>query len=211
MTVVINSKSYEAKAGERLIDVARVNHAHIGYFCGGNSICQTCYVTVLKGAELLSPISDTELAMLSDRLISEGTRMACLTTVEKTGTIEIRSVVEEVKEMFESNPLQLAGYAGKMGWESLVKIPDTMKAQSTRTFDLWQLISDIIGGIGNAFKLAADALQSTCPEKAECKIIGHIDRVTTAKKLSDKYNAVGTGANGNSAVAPVAIQQGAQG
>ncbi|WP_076789948.1 2Fe-2S iron-sulfur cluster-binding protein [Chlorobium sp. KB01] len=183
MTIIINGKSYEAESGERLIDVARINHAHIGYFCGGNGICQTCYVTVKKGSELLSPISDSEKALLSDTLIKEGTRMACLTTVEKPGTIEIVSTVEQVKEMFEKNPLQLPGYAGKMGWAALVKFPDTMQLQSTRSFDLWQLLSDIIGGIGSALQLVVDALQPACPAKAECKIIGHIDSANTDSQL----------------------------
>lgn len=200
MIIVINGKSYEAEAGARLIDVARINHAHIGYFCGGNGICQTCYVTVKKGSELLSPISDSEKALLSDSLIQEGARMACLATVEKPGTVEIVTAVEQVKEMFDTNPLQLPAYAGKMGWEALVKFPDTMQLQATRSFDLWQLLSDIIGGIGSALQLVADAFQSSCPTRGECKIIGHIDPVNNQSKLIGATEPL----------AP-AVQQGAQG
>ncbi|HED30397.1 MAG TPA: (2Fe-2S)-binding protein, partial [Prosthecochloris aestuarii] len=82
MRIDINNRSYEAQTGERLIDVARRNHTHIGYFCGGNGICQTCYVKVLKGMDLLSPVSDREKALLSDDLLEEGIRVACLTTIE---------------------------------------------------------------------------------------------------------------------------------
>ena len=132
MKISINNHPYEAKQGERLLDIARSNHEHIGYFCGGNSICQTCYVKILEGSELLSPISVEEKALLSDTLIHEGTRMACLTTVEKEGTIRVVSLVEEVKRVFETNPLKLTDYAAKMGWESLVKFPDTMRMQGKR-------------------------------------------------------------------------------
>lgn len=153
MHITINNKQYEANKGDRLLDIARTNHAHIGYFCGGNGICQTCYVRVLEGSELLSPLSEEEKALLSDALLSEGTRMGCMAKVEKPGTIRIVSAVEEVKQMVETNPLQLAGYAAKMGREALVKFPETMQLQSKREFDLWQLFSDIVGGIGNAFQL----------------------------------------------------------
>ena len=156
MKISINNHPYEAKQGERLLDIARSNHEHIGYFCGGNSICQTCYVKILEGSELLSPISVEEKALLSDTLIHEGTRMACLTTVEKEGTIRVVSLVEEVKRVFETNPLKLTDYAAKMGWESLVKFPDTMRMQGKREFDLWQLIADIISGIGDALQLLAN-------------------------------------------------------
>ncbi len=167
MKISINNHSYEAKQGERLLDIARSNHEHIGYFCGGNSICQTCYVKVLEGSELLSPLSVEEKALLSDALIKVGTRMACLTTVEKEGTIRVVSLVEEVKRAFETNPLQLTDYAAKMGWESLVKFPDTMRIQAGREFDLWQLIADIISGIGDAFQLLANAVVPACSGDTE--------------------------------------------
>jgi chlorosome envelope protein X len=157
MNITINNHQYEASKDERLIDIARRNHEHIGYFCGGNGICQTCYVRVLEGSDLLSPLSEEEKALLSDNLLSEGTRMACMAKVEKPGTIRVVSAVEEVKQMLETNPLQLAGYAAKMGQEALVKFPDTMRLQSKREFDLWQLFSDIIGGIGNALQLVVQA------------------------------------------------------
>jgi len=158
MNISINNHSYEVKKGDRLLDIARKNHEHIGYFCGGNSICQTCYVKVLEGSELLSPLSVEEKALLSETLIREGTRMACLTTVEGEGTIRVVSLVEEVKRVAETNPLQLTEYAAKMGWESLVKFPETMRLQGSRDFDLWQLIADVISGIGDGLRLIANAL-----------------------------------------------------
>lgn len=185
MQITINNHRYEANEGDRLLDIARKNHAHIGYFCGGNGICQTCYVRVLEGSELLSPLSEEEKALLSDTLLSEGTRMGCMAKVEKPGTIRIVSAVEEVKQMVETNPLQLAGYAAKMGKEALVKFPDTMRLQSKREFDLWQLFSDIIGGIGSAFQLLLQAVTSplSCDSQHEehCSVRLFADKSTDSE------------------------------
>jgi len=184
MNIIINNHQYEANKGDRLLDIARTNHAHIGYFCGGNGICQTCYVKVLEGNELLSPLSDEERALLSDNLVSEGTRMACMATVEKPGKIRIISAVEEVKEMLETNPLQLAGYAAKMGMEALVKFPDTVSLQSKREFDLWQLFTDIIGGIGGALQLVVQALNSPFSGEDPYKLTGNV------KLIDDKSSTI---------------------
>ncbi len=177
MNITINNRSYEAKEGDRLLDIARSNHAHIGYFCGGNSICQTCYVKVLEGRELLSPVSEAEAAILSDRLLEEGTRMGCMTTIEKPGTIRILSAVEEVKRLAGTDPLALGGYAATMGWEALVKLPDTMRFQAERSFELWQLIADVISGIGDALQIVVSAFQPSAesckPGLCECRANGN--------------------------------------
>jgi len=185
MNITINDKVYEAEKGERLLDIARANNAHIGYFCGGNAICQTCYVKVLEGAELLSPLSEYEKALLSDNLLEEGTRMACLTTVEKPGTIKMVSAVEEVKEMFETNPPVLAGYAAKMGMEALVKFPETVAVQAGRTFDLWQLLTDVISGIGDALHLVLQAFAPTLSEKHESIESGHPQGIKLLRDTSE--------------------------
>lgn len=187
MKVTINNHQYEAKEGERLLDIARINHEHIGYFCGGNGICQTCYVKVLEGSELLSPISTEEKAMLSENLVREGTRMACMTTVEKAGTIKVISAVEEVKQMTETNPLQLPGYAAKMGWEALVKFPDTMRLQSARSFDLWQLLSDVVTGIGYAVQLVFNAIQPASSEKPECQLGELVESINPVRHLTGVF------------------------
>jgi chlorosome envelope protein X len=164
MNTTINNRKCSAQVGDRLLDVARAHHSHIGYFCGGNAICQTCYVRVLEGAELLSPMSDAEKAMLSDRLIKEGTRMACQTLIEKPGKITILSEVEAAKRMTLENPLQLPAYMGKMGWESAVKFTDTIVFQAQRekgehALEPTQLLHDVAAGIGDAIQLVIEAIQ----------------------------------------------------
>jgi len=162
MRIDINNRSYEAQTGERLIDVARRNHTHIGYFCGGNGICQTCYVKVLKGMDLLSPVSDREKALLSDDLLEEGIRVACLTTIEKPGTVELLTTVEEVKRMEEKRPQDIVGYQARMGIAALVKFPDTIAMQAKRfsegKLDTFQLFTDIVTAIGDAVSLTVKVL-----------------------------------------------------
>ncbi|NTU58888.1 MAG: (2Fe-2S)-binding protein [Chlorobiaceae bacterium] len=172
MSIRINDRECEAKTGDRLLDAARANHSHIGYFCGGNAICQTCYVKVLEGQDLLSPLSDAEKSMLSDKLIGEGIRMACQTTIEKPGTVRILTEVEAVKRMVESNPLEAPAYMGKMGWESAVKFTDTIAFQARREqgeykLGLWQLLTDVVAGIGEAIQLVVEAVQSVFAPRPE--------------------------------------------
>ena len=173
MFIYINDKKYEAKPGERLIDTARKNHTHIGYFCGGNGICQTCYVKVTEGMELLSPLGDREKALLSDELISEGIRVACITTLEKLGTVKLLTTVEEVKRTFETKPLELSPYQGKMGWAALVKFPETIAMQAQRfsegKLSTWQLLADIAGAVGDALELVVMAIQEAFGGKSEAK------------------------------------------
>jgi chlorosome envelope protein X len=164
MNITINDRSCDASIGDRLLDVARASHRHIGYFCGGNAICQTCYVRVLEGAELLSPMSDAEKSMLSDKLIAEGTRMACQTIIEKPGTIMILSEVEAAKRMTLENPLQLPAYMGKMGWESAIKFTDTIAFQARRekgehALEPTQLLHDIFSAIGDAVLMVIESIQ----------------------------------------------------
>ena len=163
MFVHVNDEKYEAHTGERLIDIARKNHTHIGYFCGGNGICQTCYVKVLDGMHLLSPLNDREKAMLSDELIREGIRVACLTTLDKLGTVKLLTTVEEVKRTFETKPFDLIPYQAKMGWESLIKLPETIAMQAQRftegKLDTWQFITDIAGAVTGAFEMIGMAVQ----------------------------------------------------
>lgn len=173
MFVHINDEKYEANTGERLIDIARKNHTHIGYFCGGNGICQTCYVKVLEGMDLLSPLNDREKAMLSNELVNEGTRVACLATLDKLGTVKLLTAVEEVKRTFDDKPLDLIPYQAKMGWESLIKFPETIAMQAQRfsegKLDTWQLVTDIAEAVAGALELIGMAVQEAFGTKKQTK------------------------------------------
>ncbi|ASQ90796.1 ferredoxin [Prosthecochloris sp. GSB1] len=194
MNIYINDRACEAATGERLIDVARKNHSHIGYFCGGNGICQTCYVKVLEGMELLSPLSDREKALLSDDLIEEGIRVACMTTLDKPGKVSLLTTIEEVKRTFETRPFDLVAYQGKMGWASLVKFPETIAMQAQRfsegKLDPVQLVIDIAGAIGDAvdlvFRSLRQVIAGAAPEK---KAFARQYVATPPKEASGKNGA----------------------
>jgi len=132
MKITINSIEYSATQATDLFDIAQKNHAHIGYFCGGNALCQTCYARITEGGELLSPINETELEILSTNLVKAGTRMACQATIEKPGTITMVSAIEEVKQMTQTAPMQLPLYMGIMGWEAAIMLPRTIAMQIGR-------------------------------------------------------------------------------
>jgi len=117
-------------------------------------------------------LNEEEKALLSDNLVKEGTRMACQATIEKPGTITFVSAVEEVKQMAEHEPLQLVGYVAKMGWEAIIKLPDTLQLQAKRELDIWLVLSDVLSGIGDAFTLIGRACQQSCcckNESCECE------------------------------------------
>ncbi|WP_150132317.1 2Fe-2S iron-sulfur cluster-binding protein [Prosthecochloris sp. GSB1] len=115
MHVIINDKTCKASIGQTLSKAARLNHSHVGYLCGGHGVCQTCYVTVEKGEECLSPVDDVEKAFLSPRQLAMGGRMACRARIVRDGTIKALSRPEEVRRMLGGNPLPLFSYGAAMG------------------------------------------------------------------------------------------------
>jgi len=122
MNLIINDKTAQASVGETVGKAARLNHAHVGYVCGGHGLCQACYVTVQEGADCLGPLTDVEKAFLSPRQIAAGGRMACQTTLAKEGTVKVLSRPEEVRRMVFSNPFQLIAYAADMGKDTAQQI-----------------------------------------------------------------------------------------
>ncbi len=72
MIIYINDKPCEAEVGDLLLHAAQRHNSHIGCICGGNGICQSCFVYVKEGAESLSPPSEEEKAFISEKLFQEG-------------------------------------------------------------------------------------------------------------------------------------------
>jgi ferredoxin len=64
--------------GLSLMELLKGNEYDILATCGGMALCATCHVSVTKGFETLTPISDDEYAML-DTLpnITDTSRLAC--------------------------------------------------------------------------------------------------------------------------------------
>ena len=99
MNLIINDVACNASVGQTLGNAAWKNHSHLGAVCGGRGVCQTCYVTVLEGAECLSPMTEVEQAFLSPRQKQSGGRLACQTRIEKDGAIRLLSRPTEVQRL----------------------------------------------------------------------------------------------------------------
>ncbi len=97
--VIINDISYEAQVGERVIDVARRNGAHIGFVCEGLIffLMDTNACRVLKGSEHLSPPSELEQRWFSPAWLEAGHRLACEVVIQGPGPIEVLSRAEELR------------------------------------------------------------------------------------------------------------------
>lgn len=96
-TVIINDTAYEAQIGERLLDVARRNAAHIGFVCDGNGVCQTCQCRVLQGSAQLNGVNEVERTWLPESRIAAGNRLACQAALRGEGTVEVLTLVEELR------------------------------------------------------------------------------------------------------------------
>jgi ferredoxin len=67
--------------------------------CEGRGDCDTCAVTVIEGATLLSSLTDAERERLSAERLAAGERLACQTRIERAGDLVLRPVpVTERKE-----------------------------------------------------------------------------------------------------------------
>ncbi len=134
-TVIVNGTPMDAKIGERLIDVARRNGAHVGFVCNGAGICQTCQCQVLSGAENLSPLSPTEQAWLTESRLNEGHRLACKAAIRGDGTVEMSSKAEDLRRRAMavisppagSNPVAQVGplvqYVARMAFDEVSRFP----------------------------------------------------------------------------------------
>ena len=96
-SVTINDEVFEAKIGERLLDVARRNGAHIGFVCDGNGICQTCQCQVLSGRKHLSPPNAAERDWMTEARLNQGHRLSCQTAIRGPGPIVILTAAEQLR------------------------------------------------------------------------------------------------------------------
>ncbi|HET7707477.1 MAG TPA: 2Fe-2S iron-sulfur cluster-binding protein [Thermoanaerobaculia bacterium] len=66
-----------ARTDETLLDVARRASAPIGNSCGGVGVCARCRVRVVSGSENLTPPTEIETRIGSQRGLSTDERFAC--------------------------------------------------------------------------------------------------------------------------------------
>lgn len=167
MNLTINDLSCQAVPGQTLGKVARLNHSHVGYVCGGHGVCQACYVTVQEGGECLSPLTEIENAFLSERQIQSGGRLACQATIEKEGTLKLLSRPEEVRRMLFGNPLALFAYGAVMGRDVAAKIVPGVQNLAGRIargeMNGKELPGDLLESVGAALQLVLTSASQMIP------------------------------------------------
>jgi ferredoxin len=126
-TVVINGERIECDPGERILDVARRHACHIGFVCDGNGICQMCECRITQGADLLSPLTESEQMWLTQGQREEGRRLACQTSIRGEGTVELITRAEEIRLQAKG---VLSPSEGESSGEHLQKLTNTMLRMS---------------------------------------------------------------------------------
>lgn len=175
MDITINDKPCQGEVGEKLSRVALESKAHVGYVCAGLGICQTCYVTVLEGMNYLSPLSDVEIAFLSEKQISESARLACQATIVDEGIIRILSRPEEVRRMVLNNPLSLFSYSVEMGKSAVERFVPGV----TNVIDRIQkgemqgqaALDEAFSGMGAALQFSMNAARQSIPFKEQLNVM----------------------------------------
>ncbi len=168
MQVYINDKPCQAAVGDRLLDKAQEEKAHIGYLCGGNGICQTCFIYVQEGADCLSSPTAIEQDCISDKLFAKGGRLACQARIKKEGTIRVLSRAEQLRRItIGLNAPELMGFVQDLGYNLVNRLPSGIGNLASRVqagkMDPGNSIQNILKGIGQASLLTVDSFTNTFP------------------------------------------------
>jgi ferredoxin len=78
--------------GTCVLDAAKRLGFHIPAECEGRGECDTCAVKIIKGATLLSALTDGERKQLSAERLAGGERLACQCKAERGGELSMRRV-----------------------------------------------------------------------------------------------------------------------
>jgi ferredoxin len=100
--VEINDEAVEARLGERLLDVARRNASHIGFYCDGNGLCTMCECKVLSGADQLNPPNATEQVWLNEERLADGYRLGCQAALRGVGPVQVLTRAEEMRRQLNA-------------------------------------------------------------------------------------------------------------
>ncbi len=179
MNILINDKICASSVGQTLAKSAKLNHSHVGYICGGNGVCQACYVTVQEGVDCLAQLTDVEKAFLSPRQIAAGGRMACQATIAKEGTVKVLSRPEEVRRILFNNPLALFSYGAEMGRDTLQQIVPGIGNLIGRIvkgeMGGKDALGDFMESVSGAFGLVIETLPNYLPFKEQIMgLIGNL-------------------------------------
>jgi chlorosome envelope protein J len=165
MIIFINDKPCEAKTGDLLLKVAQDHECHIGYICGGNGICQSCFVYVKEGMECLSAPNNIEKAFISDKLFQEGGRLGCQSVIVKEGNLRVLSRAEHLRRLVLGlNVPGFITYAQTIGYNVVNKLPEGAGNLFDRIKKGQMSPVDSLGKIGNGVVQASHLVSSTVME-----------------------------------------------
>ena len=86
--ILLGESKIEARAGGTLLSAAMKNGVRVMHACGARTLCATCRVKVVEGAENLTPMTTKEKLSLRYHLsISPRARLACQARV--IGPVEV--------------------------------------------------------------------------------------------------------------------------
>jgi len=144
-TLMINDVAMESKVGERLLNVARRNAAHIGFMCDNAGTCQGCRCQVLAGAEHLSPPSEEEQAWIPADRLAKGQRLACQAVIRSQGEIRVLSRAEELRRLVMGIIAPRAGESRLNPLSPLVSILAQTSADQVSRFprNVWSALRHI--------------------------------------------------------------------
>lgn len=147
--------------GTYLWDAAKRLGVRLPAECAGRGECDTCAVSVLEGATLLSSLTDAERVRLSPERLAAGERLACQAKAERPGAVRLRPVpvearetetareaTKDLREEFRRLPLQrqlttLVELEAAAAYQTFKTIGDVMSAALARG-------ADVIVGAGRA-------------------------------------------------------------
>ncbi|EEG84310.1 2Fe-2S iron-sulfur cluster binding domain protein [Proteus penneri ATCC 35198] len=89
-------KSFNAPAGDKLLNVLSNEGIFISSACGGGGSCGQCRVKVLEGGGDILP---TELSHINKREAKEGCRLACQVNVKNNLKLELPEEIFGVKKV----------------------------------------------------------------------------------------------------------------
>jgi chlorosome envelope protein J len=168
MIIYINDRHCEAKVGDLLLNTAKQNKSHIGYICGGNGICQSCFVYVLEGADCLSEPGKEEKAFVSEKLFAEGGRLACRATIVREGSIRVLTRAEKFRRIVLGlNVPGFITYAQTIGHNVTTMLPSGASNILSRVqegqLNPVDTIGKIASGLGPASQLAYNTFIENFP------------------------------------------------
>ena len=88
ITVVIAGRGIEVAAGTTMQHICDEHDTPVTFGCRA-ARCGACMVSVMSGADKLSPVEPAERAVLDVLALSPDCRLACQTTVLGAATIEV--------------------------------------------------------------------------------------------------------------------------